>query len=146
MSLKQPTFKPRMSMITLGVNDMQRAIQFYEAGLGLPRHGEGDDVAFFSLNGTWLGLYPKANLADDIGIEAQGSGFSGFTISHNVDSEEQVDLVMNHVVSVGAKLIKKPEKVFWGGYSGYFQDPDGYYWEVAFNPFTWIGPADEAGN
>ena len=131
-----------MSMITLGVTDMQRAIQFYEVGLGLPRHGEGDDVAFFSLNGTWLGLYPRAKLADDIGVEPSGSGFAGFTISHNLESEEQVDLVMEHAISVGASLIKKPEKVFWGGYSGYFQDPDGYYWEVAFNPFTWIGPTD----
>lgn len=137
--------KPRMSMITLGVEDLTRAVEFYEKGLGFPRHGEHEDVAFFALNGTWLGLYGKAALAEDAGVSAEGNGFNGFAIAHNVDSAEEVDLVVSQALSAGAKLVKQPRKVFWGGYSGYFADPDGHLWEIAHNPFTWIGPRDEAG-
>lgn len=136
--------RPRMSMITLGVEDLARSIEFYERGLGFPRHGENEDVAFFSLNGTWLGLYGKAALAEDAGVSTGGSGFNSFAIAHNVASAEEVDLVMRQALSAGAKLVKQPQKAFWGGYSGYFQDPDGYLWEVAHNPFTWIGPQDDA--
>lgn len=131
-------------MITLGVEDLPRSIAFYEKGLGFPRHGDQDDVAFFSLNGTWLGLYGRSALAEDAGVPAVGSGFNAFTIAHNVASEEEVELVMSQALSAGATLVKKPTKVFWGGYSGYFQDPDGHLWEVAHNPFTWIGPEDDA--
>jgi catechol 2,3-dioxygenase-like lactoylglutathione lyase family enzyme len=135
--------KPRMSMITLGVDDMARAIDFYQNGLGFPRHGEGDEVAFFKLNGTWLGLYGREALAEDAQVEAEGTGFNSFTIAHNVHSEEEVEAVMNEALNAGAVLVKKPQKVFWGGYSGYFKDPDGHLWEIAHNPFTWIGPGDE---
>ena len=135
--------KPRMSMITLGVDDMTRAVEFYKNGLGFPRHGEGDDVAFFKLNGTWLGLYGREALAEDAQVDAKGTGFNSFAIAHNVRSEEEVDEVMNQVLEAGAKLVKKPHKVFWGGYSGYFKDPDGHLWEIAHNPFNWIGPRDD---
>ena len=127
--------QPRMSMITLGVDDMKRAISFYEDGLGFPRHGQGDEMAFFALNGTWLGLYDRKALADDAQVAADGSGFNSFAIAHNVSSDAEVDRVMAHALDAGATLAKEPQKVFWGGYSGYFQDPDGFYWEVAHNPF-----------
>lgn len=136
--------KPRMSMITLGVEDLARSIEFYGNGLGFPRHGEGEDVAFFRLNGTWLGLYGRVALAEDAGVSAEGTGFNSFAIAHNVASEQEVELVMGQALDAGATLVKKPQKVFWGGYSGYFQDPDGHLWEIAHNPFTWIGPEDGA--
>lgn len=135
--------KPRMSMITLGVDDLDRAVAFYAQGLGFPRVGAQEDVAFFQLNGTWLGLYGRAALAEDAGVAAEGSGFNAFAIAHNVDSEAEVDAVMNQALAAGAELVKAPQKVFWGGYSGYFKDPDGHLWEVAHNPFTWIGPSDD---
>ena len=133
-----------MSMITLGVDDMVRAVEFYQNGLGFPRHGEGDDMAFFKLNGTWLGLYGREALAEDAQVDAKGTGFNSFAIAHNVHSEEEVDEVMNEALEAGAELVKKPQKVFWGGYSGYFKDPDGHLWEIAYNPFTWIGPHDSS--
>lgn len=135
--------RPRMSMITLGVDDMARAVDFYQNGLGFPRRGEEDEVAFFELNGTWLGLYGRQALAEDAQVDGVGTGFNSFAISHNVHSEEQVDEVMSEALKAGAELVKKPQKVFWGGYSGYFKDPDGHLWEVAHNPFIWIGPSDE---
>lgn len=93
-------------------------------------------MVLFEMEGSWLGLFPKDKLAEDVTVSAEGSGFSGFTFAHNVKSEKLVDEVYNHAISVGAKPIKTPQKVFWGGYSGYFADPDNYYWEVAYNPFT----------
>jgi catechol 2,3-dioxygenase-like lactoylglutathione lyase family enzyme len=137
--------KPRISMITLGVADLQKSIRFYEDGLGFPKkESEPDvDVAFFVLDGTWLGLYGREALAEDALVPPQGSGFSGITLAHNVASEEEVDAVIAQAINVGAVLAKSAQKVFWGGYSGYFKDPDGHLWEVAYNPFTWIGPEDE---
>lgn len=135
--------KPRLSMITLGVEDLTRSIDFYQNGLGFPRHGEGDDVAFFALNGTWLGLYNREDLAEDAGVDSAGSGFRGFTISHNLHSEEEVDHIYHQALEAGASAVKSPQKVFWGGYSGYFKDPDGHLWEIAYNPYTWIGPRDD---
>ena len=135
--------KPRMSMITLGVTDLQRSIEFYQQGLGLPRRGEHEDVAFFELNGTWLGLYNRAALAEDANVDASGHGFSGVTISHNVHSVEEVSEVLAQAVAAGATVTKPAQKAFWGGHCGYFSDPDGHLWEVAYNPFTWIGPQDD---
>lgn len=135
--------KPRISMITLGVQDMETAVKFYEQGLGFPRKPSPPEVAFFTLNGTWLGLYGRDALAEDAEISAEGHGFSGVALAHNVASEAEVDALMAEAITAGATLVKKPQKVFWGGYSGYFQDPDGHLWEIAYNPFTWIGPADE---
>lgn len=135
--------KPRISMITLGVSDLARAVKFYEQGLGFPKMESPPEVAFFTLNGTWLGLYSREALAEDATVAAEGSGFGGFTLSHNVMSEPEVEQVLDQAVAAGANLIKPAQKVFWGGYSGYFKDPDGHLWEVAHNPFFWVGPKDE---
>jgi len=137
--------EPRISMITLGVHDLTAAIDFYEKGLGFPRMESPPEVAFFALNGTWLGLYGREALAEDARVPAEGNGFEAFTLAHNVKSEEEVDEVVAQAEAAGAKLVKKPEKVFWGGYSGYFKDLDGHLWEVAHNPLFWVGPKDENG-
>ena len=136
--------QPRISMITLGVRDLAAAIRFYEQGLGLPRRESPPEVAFFTLNGSWLGLYGREALAEDAPVSGEGSGFAGFTLAHNVQTEAEVDAVIAQAVAAGARLVKPPQKVFWGGYSGYFADPDGYLWEVAHNPLFWVGPADES--
>ncbi len=135
--------KPRISMITLGVRDLAVSVKFYKEGLGFPRMESPPTVAFFTLNGTWLGLYRREALAEDATVSAEGSGFAAFTWAHNVPSEAEVDEVMDQAIAAGATLVKKPQKVFWGGYSGYFKDPDGHLWEVAHNPHFWVGPADE---
>jgi catechol 2,3-dioxygenase-like lactoylglutathione lyase family enzyme len=133
---------PRISMITLAVRDMAESVRFYEQGLGLPRMNSDPNVAFFNLNGSWLGLYGREALAEDVGVPAAGNGFSGFTLAHNVESEDAVDALMTQALDAGARLVKAAQKVFWGGYSGYFSDPDGHLWEVAHNPHFWIGPRD----
>jgi catechol 2,3-dioxygenase-like lactoylglutathione lyase family enzyme len=135
--------RPRISMITLGVSDLNASIIFYETGLGFPRIESEPTVAFFSLDGSWLGLYGKDALAEDAGVPKEGRGFSGFALAHNVHSEPEVDEVFRQAIAAGATPVKQPQKVFWGGYSGYFADPDGHLWEVAHNPYLWIGPADE---
>lgn len=134
--------KPRISMITLGVRDLERSIAFYEKGLGFPRMESPPEVAFFTLNGTWLGLFGREALAEDARVSPQGSGFNSFSLAHNVTSESEVDAVVQQAIDAGAKLVKSPEKVFWGGNSGYFTDPDGHLWEVAYNPHFWVGPND----
>ena len=130
-------------MVTLGVRDLSAALEFYERGLGFPRMESPPEVAFFTLNGTWLGLYGRESLAEDAQVSAVGEGFEGFTLSHNVGSEQEVEEVVSPAVAAGATLVKTPQKVFWGGYSGYFKDPDGHLWEVAHNPLFWVGPSDE---
>jgi len=135
--------QPRISMITLGVSDLAASIQFYEQGLGFPRMESPPEVAFFTLNGTWLGLYGREALAEDAMVPAEGSGFEGFTLSHNVSTEKEVDKVVAQAVAAGAYLVKEPQAVFWGGYSGYFKDLDGHLWEIAHNPLFWVGPKDE---
>ena len=127
--------KPHITIITLGVEDLQRAIHFYEKGLGLPRKDESESIAFFEMTGTILALYPREKLAEDITISPEGTGFQGFTLAHNVDSPEAVDRTLTEAVAAGAELVKPGQEAFWGGYSGYFKDPDGFYWEVAHNPF-----------
>ncbi|RTQ99629.1 VOC family protein [Halomonas nitroreducens] len=135
--------QPRISMITLGVADLARAVRFYEQGLGWPRLESPPAVAFFPLHGTWLSLYGREALAEDAGVPAEGSGFAGVALAHNVASEAEVDVVLAQAVQAGARLVKPGQRVFWGGYSGYFADPDGHLWEVAHNPFLWIGPGVE---
>ena len=129
-------------MISLGVSDLDLSIKFYQEGLGFPKIGSPPEIAFFALNGSWLSLYSRESLAEDATVSSSGTGFNGFTLAHNVESEEEVDEIVAHAVLVGATLVKPPQKVFWGGYSGYFADPDGYLWEIAHNPHTWIGPND----
>lgn len=128
--------KPKISIVALGVSDIARSLVFYRDGLGFPVEGEGADHVLFRTEGTRLFLYPRDKLAEDAGVPAEGSGFSGMTIAHNEPSEAAVDAVFAEALAAGARCVKKPEKVFWGGYSGYFADPDGHLWEVAFNPHT----------
>ncbi|PZQ59052.1 MAG: glyoxalase [Phenylobacterium zucineum] len=130
--------KPKISLITFGVRDLDRMIAFYRDGLGFPTHNytPGDDMVMFALEGTWLGLYPREALAEDAQVPAEGGGFSGVTLAHNAPSKEEVDRVFAQALAAGATARKQPQDVFWGGYSGYFQDPEGNLWEVAWNPFT----------
>jgi catechol 2,3-dioxygenase-like lactoylglutathione lyase family enzyme len=134
----------RISMITLGVKDVQASAEFYEKGLGFPRIESEPSVAFFKLSGSWLGLYGREALAEDATVSAEGDGFNGFALAHNVQSEDEVNEVFQTALGAGATLVKQPKKVYWGGYSGYFSDPDGHLWEVAHNPLLWIGPEDDA--
>ena len=128
--------KPHVTLITLGVADLDASIRFYRDGLGLPLNDGPDGIAFFATGSTMLSLYPRDKLAEDITLtSAEGSGFAGFALAHNVESPEAVDATLAEAVAAGATLIKPGQKVFWGGYSGYFADPDGFYWEVAHNPF-----------
>lgn len=129
-------------MITLGVADLQRSIEFYEKKLGFPRLESSPKVAFFTLNGTWLGLYGREALAEDATVSSEGNGFNSFALAYNVASEAEVDEALAEALAAGATLAKPAQKAFWGGYSGYFKDPDGHLWEVAHNPFEWIGPKD----
>ena len=129
----------RISIITLGVADLQRSVRFYRDGLGLPlRDDDSESIAFFETSGTWLALYPRDALAVDVGIPPDGTGFSGVTLAHNVRTRSEVDDLLRTAVEAGATLVKPAEDVFWGGYSGYFTDPDGHLWEVAWNPFFTI--------
>jgi hypothetical protein len=134
--------KPRISMITLGVEDLSKSTEFYHSGLGFPKLDSPPEVRFFNLNGSWLGLYDRASLAEDAMVSSEGSGFNNFALAHNVATEEEVDQVVEQALKAGATLAKKAQKTSWGGYSGYFKDPDGHLWEVAHNPFFWIGPED----
>lgn len=129
--------KPKISLITLGVADFAKSLKFYK-DLGFKTHNykDGEDVAFFEMEGACLSLYLRDKLAEDATVNSQGGGFRGITLAHNVSSKEEVDKVFEFALSIGAKAVKKPRDVFWGGYSGYFADPDGHLWEVAYNPFT----------
>lgn len=133
--------RPRITLITLGVNDLDRAVAFYRDGLGLPTQGimgtefEIGAVAFFELeNGLKLALWPRSSLAADTGLALSASGPPGFTLAHNVGTRAEVDAVMAQALAAGATCVKPAQQAFWGGYAGYFQDPDGHLWEVAFNP------------
>jgi uncharacterized protein len=135
---------PRITLITLGVRDLPRARRFYGQGLGWRESGAGNDsVAFFQLGGGLaLGLFGRASLAEDAHLADVGSGFGGITIAQNQRSKAEVDAVLAAAVAAGGTLLKAAEDVFWGGYSGYFADPDGHPWEIAWNPFF---PMDAAG-
>lgn len=135
--------KARINIITLGVKDLEKSIHFYEHGLGLPRMPFKGNVAFFMLSGSWLSLYPWSALAEDAAMSSTGTGFRGVTLAHNVASKAEVDEVMAQAEDAGATIQKHAQDVFWGGYSGYFFDPDGHLWEVAWNPHFWPGPKDE---
>ena len=126
--------EPRISLITLGVADLARATRFYEQCLGLPRLDTPPGVTFFELGKTWLALWSRENLAEDAGVPAEGSGFRGFALAHNVRSFADVDALLAQVARCGGTVLKAGAATDWGGYSGYFQDPDGFLWEVAHNP------------
>ena len=125
--------EPRISFITLGVADLARATRFYEEGLGLPRLKTPPSVTFFELGKTWLALWSRENLAQDAGLPLS-SGIPPFSLAHNLRSPAEVDALLAHVARFGAKVVKPARRTDWGGYSGYFTDPDGFLWEVAHNP------------
>lgn len=133
--------KPRISVLTLGVDNLERSLHFYRDGLSLPTEGivgkefEHGAVAFFELAGDLkLAIFERANIAHDAGVPAGARSSTEVTIGHNVRSEEEVDAVMAEVAKAGATIVKPAQKTFWGGYAGYFQDPDDHLWEVVFNP------------
>jgi hypothetical protein len=128
--------EPRVSLITLGVADLARAVRFYRDGLGWPMSGVGgDDAAFLQLRGGLvLALYPRKLLAEDARIAGDAGGFGGMALAYNVPEKDDVDRVLGFVVARGATLLKPAEDASWGGRSGYFADPDGHPWEVAWNP------------
>ena len=126
--------EPRISLITLGVADLERATRFYEECLRLPRLKTPPSITFFELGKTWLALWSRENLAADAGLSSQGSGFPDFALAHNVRSPTEVDALLAYVSTFGAKVVKPGHSTDWGGYSGYFTDPDGFLWEVAHNP------------
>lgn len=130
--------EPRVSLITLGVTDLARSYDFYKDGLGLPTTRTPDEgIVFFQTSGATIALYPYTKLAEDIGPgwDVPRSKFPGITLAHNVRERHQVDEVMKLAAAAGAQIVKQAADVFWGGYSGYFADPDGYLWEVAWGAF-----------
>ena len=134
----------RLNIITLGVGDLKESIEFYENVLGWKKMDwESDNIAFFKLNGIILSLFPSDDLAKDATVKNDGKGFKRFTLAYNTRSEQEVDEIILTFEQKGVKIIKQPEKIFWGGYSGYFADPDDNLWEVAFNPFLSL---DDEGN
>ncbi|KKO54832.1 VOC family protein [Paenibacillus sp. DMB20] len=133
--------KPRISVLTLGVDDLERSLKFYRDGIGLPTEGivgkefEHGAVAFFDLEGGLrLAIWNRKDLAHDAKVALTGASSTEFTIGHNVSSKEEVDQVMAAVEKAGAVITVPSQDTFWGGYSGYFQDPDGHLWEVVWNP------------
>jgi hypothetical protein len=129
--------EPRISIITLGVVDLVRSVRFYRDGLGFPTSfKDGEPIAFFSTGGARLALYPLDKLAEDISpaLQPAKSGFSGITLAHNTRTKEQVAAVLARAEAAGGTIVKHARDVFWGGHSGYFADPDGYFWEVAWAP------------
>jgi len=126
----------RITFITLGVNDLQTSIDFYENKFGWKRSEmSNNDIAFYELNGIQISLYNARELAKDANVDSQGSGFKGFTMAYNARSEEEVDKLIQTLKENGVRIVKEPQKVFWGGYSSYIADPDGFLWEIAYNPF-----------
>jgi uncharacterized protein len=135
------TMKPKVTLITLGVDDLERALRFYRDGLGFPTKGivgtefEHGAVVFIELQaGLKLALWPRADLAWDAGIPRAPASATELSLGHNVGSKEEVDSVMAQATRAGARIVKPAHQTFWGGYAGYFQDPDGHLWEVAWNP------------
>ena len=133
----------RLSVVTLGVADLERSRRFYEDGLGWRRGNASDEIVFFQIGGAVLALYPRGALAEDARLPAEGSGFGGVTLAQCVRTREEVDAVLAEAAAAGATILKPAQDVFWGGYSGYFADPDGHPWEVAWNPHWTLG--DDGG-
>jgi catechol 2,3-dioxygenase-like lactoylglutathione lyase family enzyme len=127
--------KQHIHIITLGVKDLETSKKFYAETLGWKISRPQEGIVFFQAGGVILALYPRDLLAEDAVVSPQGSGFSGMTLAYNAGSEAEVDEIIKDLKSKGVKIIKEPQKVFWGGYSSYFADPDDFRWEVAYNPF-----------
>jgi len=131
--------EPRLSLITLGVDSLERSLAFYRDGLGFPTTWTPDrGVIFFKTAGTVLALYPFEKLAEDVGpafTRIKRQKFQGITLAHNVRTRREVDAILKKAVKAGGKIEKPGKKTFWGGYSGYFSDPDGYLWEIAYGAF-----------
>lgn len=126
----------RLTLITLGVADVNRATEFYEQKFGWKKAASSnDDITFFMLNGMMLSLFNRESLAEDAAVSPAGTGFKGFTLAWNARSEAEVDAIVSDLKSNGVTVVKEPQHVFWGGYSGYVADVDGNLWEIAFNPF-----------
>jgi catechol 2,3-dioxygenase-like lactoylglutathione lyase family enzyme len=136
---------PHVSIITLGVTDVAKSTAFYRDTLGWkPTDASNEYITFIQMNGILLSLYQRDQLADDAEVEAAApSDFPGFSLAHNLNSTAEVDELFEELKSRDVEIVKPPQKASWGGYSGYFSDPDGYLWEVAYNPFLHI---DEDGN
>lgn len=126
--------KGKISLVTLGVWDLARATAFYKALGFKPYPVDAQGVSFFELDGSWLSLYPRESLADDAGVAPAGAGFPGITLAHNVAAKGDVDAALAEAERAGARIVKQATDAFWGGRSGYFADPDGFLWEIAWNP------------
>lgn len=134
----------RLTIVGLGVADLNIATTFYENAFGWKKtEASNENITFFQLNGILLSLYPRDKLAEDAGVSHEGSGFKGFTMAYNTRSKEEVDRFIEELEAKGARIVKRPEEVFWGGYSSYIADPDDNLWEIAWNPYL---PIDEEGN
>jgi len=133
-----------LHLVTLGVRDLETSRNFYTQTLRWKPSSAGNEgVVFIQAGGVVLSLYPREELAKDALVPSEGQGFAGFTLAYNAQSEAEVDEIIRDLKAKGVKILKEPQKVFWGGYSSYFADPDGNCWEVAYNPFF---PFDENGN
>lgn len=130
--------QPHISVITLAVNDLERATRFYRDGLGLPMRDDKPPVVYFELRGTWLALFPRKALAGYANVPADGKGFGGITLSCNVDSRQEVDRTVGAAEQAGATVVNPPHEANWGGYTGWFEDPDGHLWEIVWNPRPFI--------
>lgn len=135
--------RQKLTLVTLGVRDLQKSISFFEDGLGWKRSAASQDgVAFFQLNGMVLSLFGRKELAADANVPEAGSGFPAFSLALNAKDRAEVDSVLEQAAKAGAEIVKPAEEVFWGGYSGYFKDPEGFLFEVAHNPFWELDEKD----
>ena len=133
-----------LHLVTLGVRDFETSKRFYTEILGwTPANSSSEDTMFFQTGGVVISIYPREKLAEDALVDPEGHGFAGVTLAYNAQSEAEVDETISDLKAKGVKILKEPQKVFWGGYNSYFADPDGNCWEVAYNPFF---PFDENGN
>ena len=130
--------EPRISVITLGVSDLDRSLRFYRDGLGLPVRDDKPPVVYLPLQGTWVALFPRAQLARYCNVSPEGHGFPGITLSSNVASREEVDLTLTRAENAGGTIVRTPAEMDWGGYAGWFTDPDGHLWEIVWNPRPFI--------
>ena len=134
----------RLTIIGLGVSDLDLSSSFYQEKFGWQKMSSStENITFFKLNGILLSLYPRDKLAEDAAVNSDGAGFKGFSMAYNTRSKEEVNRLFVELEEKGVKIVKKPEEVFWGGYSGYVADPDHNLWEIAYNPFMNL---DDSGN